>query len=156
VVIKPGAKMAAYHLALRQAETACRLTPPTDRRYWAYCNILSLAQFRLGRYPEARNTLEQELAGLPALGASAVGLGASSPIAVALISERTAALSYPINLATRAMVYHHLGEKTKAQVCLSQLSELVKQPQWHTIQDAQALLREAEALIEGKAPDPKK
>jgi WD40 repeat protein len=156
VTRKPGADIAKYRLALRQTQTACSLTPPDHWWHWWYLNLLSLAQYRLGHYQEARDTLERELAILPAFGATVVGLGVSFPLTAALITGRTTILASSVNLAVRSMVFYHLEEKDKARACLNQLRELVKQPQYLTNQDAQALLREAEALIEGKAPDPKK
>jgi WD40 repeat protein len=49
----PGATADAHRLALRQAETACRLSPDTG----LYLTTLGVAQYRLGKYAEALATL---------------------------------------------------------------------------------------------------
>jgi hypothetical protein len=48
------------------------------------------------------------------------------------------------------------GHKEQAQATLTQLRELMKQPSWKENSEAQAFLREAEGLIEGKAGDKRK
>src|SRR5262249_56690028 len=55
VVRKPGAEPAAYRLALRQAEAACRLIPDDGYSLTA----LGIAEYRVGRYREAVATLER-------------------------------------------------------------------------------------------------
>ena len=55
VVNRPGAGVAAYRLALRRAEAACRLVPD-DR---GLLTTLGMAQYRLGLYREAVASLIQ-------------------------------------------------------------------------------------------------
>src|SRR5207253_4686961 len=70
VVAKPGADATAYHLALLQAEEACRLAPGDSY----FLNTLGVAQYRLGQYERAVDTLSrstklsatQEVGSLPA------------------------------------------------------------------------------------------
>ena len=53
VVRRPDAGPSAYRRALQQAETACRLAPYRD----AYRTTLGIAQYRVGKYREAVDTL---------------------------------------------------------------------------------------------------
>jgi WD40 repeat protein len=55
VVRRPGADAAAYQLALRQAEAACRLAPNVP----GYINTLGVAYYRVGKYAEAVAALEK-------------------------------------------------------------------------------------------------
>src|SRR5262249_13749539 len=45
VVRNPGAEPSKYRLALRQAEAACRLTPPRAENYRLYLSTLGKAQY---------------------------------------------------------------------------------------------------------------
>jgi WD40 repeat protein len=173
VVRQPGASADAYRRALLQAEEARRLEPKigdyvTD--YGNYLTTLGLAQYRMGQYEAAVETLAraEKLRGMPA-------------------NE-----SHPADLAFLAMAQHQLGRKEQAQATLARLREALTKPQWAdepallvlgagTIglvgsplgqgpilaasalfprrtddPESIAFLREAEALLEGKAPDPKR
>ena len=55
VVRRPDAEPAAYRLALRQAEAACRLVPQDGE----FLTTLGMAQYRVGQYAEAVATLTQ-------------------------------------------------------------------------------------------------
>jgi hypothetical protein len=54
------------------------------------------------------------------------------------------------------MAYHQLGQKDKAQALLTRIREARKRPRHAGNPSLQTFLGEAEALIEGKAPDPAK
>ena len=56
----------------------------------------------------------------------------------------------PATLAFLAMTQHQLGEPSTARATLARLRETLQQdPRWANDADAQAFLREAEALTEG-------
>jgi WD40 repeat protein/tRNA A-37 threonylcarbamoyl transferase component Bud32 len=127
VVRLPGAAAAASRLALRQAETACGSHPVEPH----YFTTLGAAHYRLGQYKEALAALlrVQELRGNDA-------------------KEHD-------ELAFLAMTRHQLGQKEQAHAHLVQLRKRCKDmegldkehPEAH---EARALLREAEAVVEGK------
>jgi hypothetical protein len=119
VVRQPGQPPDAYRLALRQAEAARRLAPP------GASNTLGVAQFRLGEYKEALETLTQadRIHRVQSLG------------------------SIPPNLAFLAMAQHQLGQKEQAQATLARLRDAMKNPTWAKNADAQGFLREAEACL---------
>ena len=102
-----------YRLALRQAETACRLAP----REGKYTLTRGVALYRVGRYQDARDTLRKIHEDVPAV------------------------------LAFLAMAQHRLGESRQAQEALARLRECMQQPGRAEDTEAQAFLREAEALL---------
>jgi hypothetical protein len=53
------------------------------------------------------------------------------------------------------MAQHRVGQNADAQATLEQLRQTMKQPEWATNTEAQGVLRGAEALQRGAAPDPK-
>jgi hypothetical protein len=55
VVREPNAHPAAYPLALSRAEAACRINPNSGR----FLNTLGVAQYRVGRFHEALETLSR-------------------------------------------------------------------------------------------------
>ena len=62
----------------------------------------------------------------------------------------------PADLAVLAMTLYQLGQLDAARATLARLRESVQQkPRWANDADAQAFLREAEALMEGDAAKPK-
>jgi hypothetical protein len=130
VVRQPGASADAYGQALLQAEEACRQQPWNG----TYVNTLGVAQYRVGQYREALDSLKR---------------------ADSLYSTQVKA-SVDSNLAFLAMTLHRLGNQAEAQAVLTRLRESMKSRQLASKIDAQALLREAEALIEGKAADPRR
>jgi tetratricopeptide (TPR) repeat protein len=118
----------ACTVALRRAGAAVRLAPG----YGSVLNTLGVAQYRLGDYAEALETLQQ--------------------------SEKLNAMkdgSHPADLAFLAMAHQHLGHKEQAQATLARLREMMKQPPWADNAEAQGFLREAEELIDGKPSDKK-
>jgi tetratricopeptide (TPR) repeat protein len=130
VVHKPGLALGAYRLALRQAEAACRLEAAIPR----YLNTLGVAQYRLGKYKEALDTLTRS-----------GKLNSASP-----------AGTQPADLAFLALAQHQLGQKEKAQASLERLRQILKQPQWAKNEEAQGFLREAEELLKEQPVKPKK
>jgi hypothetical protein len=119
--------VATYAVALRRAEAAVRLGPGDDG---LILTTLGVAQYRMGRYAEALDTLT--------------------------MSESRKRLNFmrggiqPADLAFLALVQHQFGKKDEAKATLGRLREVMKQPQWTNNPEAQGFLREAEELIAGK------
>jgi tetratricopeptide (TPR) repeat protein len=88
VVRQPGADTAAYQLALRQAEAACRVAPDAT-----FLKTLGVGYYRVGKYPDALAALEKSLPGNSSNGADA------------------------IDLYFLAMSHYRLGEAAKAREC---------------------------------------
>jgi WD40 repeat protein/serine/threonine protein kinase len=114
---------AANRLALRQAETACRLCPQEH----SYLTTLGMAQYRLGQFTAALNTL-----------ASSSRLNATAPDAL-----------QPADLAFLAMTQQMLGKTEEARTTLQRLQEVMDKPPWANQEEAQAFLNEAQALLRG-------
>jgi tetratricopeptide (TPR) repeat protein len=129
VVRKPAATEAAYRHALRQAEEACRLEPADG----LYLSTLGLAQYRLGRYQAAVETLarSEQLQGAPTDGAP------------------------PAALAFLAMARHQLGQKEQAQAALARLRAALAQPRWANDPESAAFCKEAEGLLGAVPAAPK-
>jgi WD40 repeat protein/serine/threonine protein kinase len=113
-----------YALALRQAEEACRQEPKNG----SWINTLGVALYRNGKYREALDALTR-----------------SDKINSTAIGEH-----YPFDVSCLAMVHLKLGKKQDAQALLTQLRQIMKQPQWAKDEEARAFLREAEEVIEEK------
>jgi tetratricopeptide (TPR) repeat protein len=120
VVVNPGGEPAAYQKALEEAEEACRLYP--EERH--YLNTLGVAQYRVGRYQQALETLSrsEKLNATPAEG------------------------SRPADLAFLAMTCWRLGQTDRALKYLDRLREAVKKRAKD--EEAQAFLREAGTLLQ--------
>jgi hypothetical protein len=125
MVCRPDAPAEQYRQALLLAEEAHRLTPDNG----LYLNTLGVARYRLGQYPAALEALTRS--------ASLNGATFKDP--------------HPADLAFLAMAQHRLGQKDKARATLTRLHEAMKAPRWGNDAEVQGFLREAEALIEGKA-----
>jgi uncharacterized protein HemY len=110
-----------YRFALSQAETAGRLAPQQR----SYVSTVGIAQYRVGHYREAVETLTP--------------------------SHKSHAGIVPADLAVLAMAHYHLGQTEKAKDHLNTLQETIREPQWAKNEEAQAFLREAEALMKVKA-----
>jgi WD40 repeat protein/serine/threonine protein kinase len=171
VVRQPGADAATYQQALRLAETAGRLAPDNA----AYLTTLGVAYYRVGKYPEALQTLTRsdqgnaywnwsraKSAGASTVAAAATATGAAGPLtALACILGRAVRYSDPGDLAFLAMAQHQLGQKEQARATLARLRQAPKRPQGAKNAEAQGFLREAAALIEAKtqpeaSPPPEK
>jgi hypothetical protein len=125
VASRPGAEPSAYRLAAQRAEIACRLMPFEG----SYHTTLGMAQYRLGKYQEALTTLTRA----DELNQAAQG----SPV--------------PADLALLAMTRYQMREKDRAQASLDQLRETMQKPNRARNEEAQRLLKEAEALLLGRA-----
>jgi eukaryotic-like serine/threonine-protein kinase len=120
VACRPDAELAAYRLALRQAESASQLIPQSG----LFLITLGVAQYRVGRYGEAADTLtkaEESRQNLPT-------------------GPRFTDLTF------LALSRHRLGQTVEARAALGRLRELVKRPEQVNSAQAQAFLREAEAI----------
>ena len=130
VASRPGAAPAAYQRAEQQAETVCRLMPFEG----SYQTTLGMAQYRLGKYQEALTTLTRA----DELNQSADGG------------------SVPADLAFLAMTRYQMRERDRAQASLGQLRQTMQKANWARNAEAQGLLKEAEALLAGRASQPEK
>jgi hypothetical protein len=123
VVKTPDADKDTYARALRQAEAAVNLAPKNGN----ILNTLGVAQYRVGRYANALDTLTKS----EKLNATKGG-------------------SLPADIAFLAMTQHQFGKKNEAKATLGRLRAAMKQPHWGNDIEAAVFLREAEELIEGK------
>jgi tetratricopeptide (TPR) repeat protein len=131
VVMSPRHPEDRYREALRHAEAACRIDPDCGE----YLNTLGIAQYRVGQYQKALDTLLRS----DRLNAEAFGG------------------SICVDLAFIAMCHHQLGHREEAQVYLKRLRESIKEYTNRRYRGmAQRFLREAEELIEGKGAEPKR
>jgi WD40 repeat protein/tRNA A-37 threonylcarbamoyl transferase component Bud32 len=119
-VVRDHLQTADYLLALRQAEDACGAEPANA----SYLTTLALAQYRVGMFTEALRTLTR-----------AVPLSNSAAID-------------PVHRVVQAMVHLRLGQIDDAQQRLREGRELLRTARTVENQQAQALLREAEQLVE--------
>jgi WD40 repeat protein len=119
IVRQPYLNAIQYDFALRQARTACE----SGREKGRYQTALGVAQYRTGRYQQARTTLKQRDPDTPEV------------------------------LAFLAMAQHRAGQHQDARTTLEGLRQSMQKPAWATNAEAQGFLREAEALIEGQASD---
>jgi tetratricopeptide (TPR) repeat protein len=147
IVNQPGLDAAKYRLALRQAEAALRLASP---EYYFYGTdrprtVFGIAQYRLGHYREALESLKRAQDEHEAR-------AKSSPSLLSFASKEFP----PWNHAIMAMAYFQLGEQDQARALFGRLREIMKDPYWGGNPSAQGFLREAEMLIEGKSAEPKK
>jgi WD40 repeat protein/serine/threonine protein kinase len=118
VVRHPYANSIMCQFALVQMSAACERAPA----HAPYRLGLAVAQYRLGkfqkqRYPEALATLTR-----------------CDP-------------KQPTTLAFLAMTQHQLGQKEQARMTFARLRLLMKEPPWAANAEAEAFLREAEALL---------
>jgi len=125
VASRPSAPASAYELPLRQAESACRLAPYDG----VIRTTLGIAQYRVGRYREAVDTLirDGQLNATSECGSLAPGL------------------------AFLAMAQYRLGQRAGAQAALDRRRKAVEQPDRANDQEATAFWAEAERLIRGEA-----
>jgi WD40 repeat protein len=114
-----------YRFALQQAEAACQLAPGQVK----YQTALGAAQYRAGKYEEARETLKK---------------------------ASQADKDTPAVLAFLAMAQHRLGTKEEAKAMLARLREAMKQERWAKDADGQGFLREVEELIGREGKEAKK
>jgi WD40 repeat protein len=121
VVHQADAEPAAYRLALRQAEAACRLIPDEAD----FLTTLGMAQYRVGQYRQAVAALTQ---------------------ADRLRRDNWNGMSYPGDLAFLALARYRCGQTDQARALLGRLREAMKSPQWARSGFLQGFLREAEMI----------
>jgi WD40 repeat protein/serine/threonine protein kinase len=110
-----------YRLALSQAEAACALAPEDG-----YClTALGMAQYRLGKYPEALQTLTR----------------------ADRLNAQPKGGSAPADLALLALTHHQLGHQDEARAHLTRLREHLKSLPGSKDGEDGALLQEAELRI---------
>jgi tetratricopeptide (TPR) repeat protein len=116
---------------LRYSEECCRLAPEKG----AYLNTLGVAYYRLANDKKAIETLMR----------------------ADRLNQKLAEYlgSIPADLAFLAMAQQRLGHVQEAHAHLKQLRERMKDPRWANSAEANAFLREAEMLLEGKKADSK-
>ena len=116
----PDADAAAYRLALRQAEAACRLIPNDE----GLLEALGVAQYRAGLYEEAVATLTR----------------------ADQLQHGPRGRADPADLAFLALSQHRLGRMDQARTNLGRLRQLMKKPERARSEQDQNFLREAEAM----------
>jgi WD40 repeat protein len=127
---QPGKDPAAYSLALRFAQAACRLNPQDG----SYLTTLGMSQYRAGQYPEAVDTLTR--AGR--LNAAA----ADAPL--------------PADLAFLSMAQFRVGNQREAKTTLQRLRDTMEKPRWAKQVEAQGFLREAQGVVTDKGANANK
>jgi WD40 repeat protein/serine/threonine protein kinase len=130
VAARPGAEPFAYRLAFQRAEIACRLMSFEG----SYQTTLGMAQYRLGKYREALATLTH----------------------ADELNQAAEGGSVPADLALLAMTRFQMHDHEQAQASLTQLREAMQKPNWAGDEEAQQLLKEAEALLAGQSSQPGK
>ncbi len=130
VAIRTGAEPSAYRLALDRAEIACRLMPFES----SYHTTLGMAQYRLGKYHEALTTLTR----------------------ANQLNQTDHGGHAPADLAFLTMARYQIGQQDQARAILNQLRETMQKPNSARDEEVQSLLKEAEALLAGRALQPEK
>ncbi|MCH7813719.1 MAG: hypothetical protein IID40_06825, partial [Planctomycetes bacterium] len=130
VVVSPDEAPDRYRAALKQAQVACQLSPNDGN----YLNTLGVAQYRVGEYAAALETLTRS---------------------DELNSKRTEG-TIPADVAFLAMSLHRLGREQEATAALVRLRELMQKKRWATDEESDGFLQEAESLIMGASPSPAK
>jgi tetratricopeptide (TPR) repeat protein len=149
VVCQPYLNRFQYGFALQQAETACRLAPG----HGTYRTTLGAAQYRAGQYKDALGSLRQANQEKAAAAAAVVG----NPIALQSLRQvNQLTKGVPADLAFLAMTRHRLGDGEQARAALARLRETVQQPGQQKDEEADELLRQAEALIGAEGRGAKK
>jgi WD40 repeat protein/serine/threonine protein kinase len=148
IVNQPGLNPARYKLALQQAQAALQFASPEFRFNGGDRprTVFGIAQFRLGRYRDALESLQHaqdEHKVLAKLSPQVLGVPGSKEWP-------------PWNYAVMAMANFQLGDKEQARLLLERTREVMKNAFWGAHPVAPGYLHEAEALIEGNAPGPKK
>jgi WD40 repeat protein/tRNA A-37 threonylcarbamoyl transferase component Bud32 len=136
VVRRPDATPEEYADAHSEAEllTGLKLHPntsirtPTSLILWL--NVVGVARYRVGRYPEAIEALLQS----------------------ERANARESGAPLPADLAFLAMAYSKNGDSEKARAALALLRGAMQKPRWAKDPEAQGFLREAEAVVEGAVP----
>jgi hypothetical protein len=120
VVRRPGADPMAYHLALRQAETACRLVPDNVD----LLSTLGTAQYRVGRYRDALATLTR----------------------VSRIHAESQSIPDVTDLAFMTLSQLQLGQVDDARQSMNRLRHTLAAPAYDRNGPGHTLLREVQAV----------
>jgi WD40 repeat protein/serine/threonine protein kinase len=118
VLRHPYANSIMCQFALVQMSAACERAPD----HAPYRLGLAVARYRLGRFQKQRY-----------------------PEALATLTRCDP--KHPTTLAFLAMTQHQLGQNEQARMTLARLRLVMKEPQWAANAEAEAFLREAEALL---------
>jgi WD40 repeat protein len=130
VVLLRGLAARLYEEALIQAESACRLAPETE----SYRTIVGAAQYRLGKYGQAAETLEQAIRFKPS----------------------DLETSDPLRLTFLVMAEYKLGHADQGHKNLERLRRAANHEQWKKDVDVQSMLSECEAMVQGAVVAPKR
>jgi WD40 repeat protein/tRNA A-37 threonylcarbamoyl transferase component Bud32 len=149
-----------YQLGLQLAEALSSAIPENrDRRFW-----LAVARYRVGRYAGALSLLEDWQREREQAVVSQVGQLFMTRWPVALLNRQRSGSDDVRGLTLLAMIHYRLGHRERARTVLSDLRTLGSDPGvggprglglWSGYDSYDSLLREAEALIEGR-PQPGK
>ena len=123
-VSSPDKDISAYQMAFEKSKKAAAWEPNDP----AILTTLGAAQYRVGSYEDALNTLTK-----------------ADKIRTSTDEEPD-----PTNVAFTAMTLHKLGRPEDAQAALEQLRELCKDKQYTEDVEVQDLLAEAEKLLSGE------
>jgi WD40 repeat protein len=130
VVLQRGLAARWYEEALIQAESACRLAPGTE----SYRTVVGAAQYRLGKYGQAAETLEQAIQ----------------------FKVSDLETSDPLRLTFLVMAEYKLGHADQGHKNLERLREAAKHERWKKDLDVQSMLSECEMLVQGADVAPKR
>ncbi|MBI5760378.1 MAG: hypothetical protein HZA46_17825 [Planctomycetales bacterium] len=107
--------------AVDLAQRACRLQPENG----IYLNTLGIAQYRIGDYRRAVDTLTRSTE----------------------LNTKQLGNPHPVDIGFLAMAHHRVGEEAKARELLALLRERIKDDRWRNYTLANSVLHEAEVLI---------
>jgi WD40 repeat protein len=126
IVARPDHSQERYLWALRRAERACQLAPDDGN----FLNTLGIAQFRVGDYAKAVDTLTRS----------------------ENLNSKEYGQSIPADLAFLAMAQDELGRHHEAQEILQRLRTTITLPDFANDAESQGFLREAAERIETRRP----
>ncbi|MEW6744852.1 MAG: protein kinase [Planctomycetota bacterium] len=131
-LLRRGETLASYQEALRLAEAAIRLAAAIPEEQGETRVFLAIAQYRLGMYQDALKTL-----GEPSVVTEIEGARSATP---------------PFDAVVIALAQHGLGHGEEARAALARARALAHEYAWATNPVFEEFFREAEELIEGRAP----
>jgi len=120
VVREPRHATMTFRLAHCVMDTICRWQP----RNGAFLSALTLAQYRIGEYRAALDTLAMSEQFIPGT---------------------------PVSLAFQTMARHHIGDHEGSMILLGRLQQVMQMLPWHQDVEAGGFLREAQNLMLAKA-----
>jgi len=123
LVSQPGRRADQYQFALRCAEEAASCDFAAG--HWAILNTLGVAQYRVGKYAEAVETLSRSDE----------------------INTKSKGTSLPGGIAVQAMAHYQLGHVEEARKLLERLPQLMQMGIWRGHSGSQDLVAEARQLI---------